>query len=271
MNTFYVQSPSLQHHGVLGMHWGIRRYQPYPKGHKGKGKYIGKDLRVTESGKERMKEFNRNLPDKRGDLVIKKNTKFDRVGAPNEIDDDRRTYVTTSGYDKQRYRSIVGLTAKNGWQIGSNKIELKAKKDIKVAGSDAAIESFLKIVGDYPIDKLLPFKYDSNGKLLPGEDVKMLSTISHYKKMFKTGNIEVAKEIFDGALAENEEVAKAYFRDLQSKGYDAIIDFYDTGMAEEPIIIFNRSDSVKTISNTPITAEEIAYARAYCRAVKEKS
>lgn len=38
-----LESNYICHHGVKGMHWGIRRYQPYPKSYKGEGKYIGKN------------------------------------------------------------------------------------------------------------------------------------------------------------------------------------------------------------------------------------
>lgn len=39
----------LEHYGVLGMKWGIRRYQPYPKGDGPKGRFIGEKAKGAAS------------------------------------------------------------------------------------------------------------------------------------------------------------------------------------------------------------------------------
>lgn len=51
----FFNDDQLQHHGVLGQKWGIRRYQPYQKGYHGDGKYTGKLTRDQKLSKKNIK------------------------------------------------------------------------------------------------------------------------------------------------------------------------------------------------------------------------
>ena len=53
----------LNHHGILGMKWGIRRFQPYPNGYSGDGKYVGPKpgTKLNEKDKKKLKEINAKL------------------------------------------------------------------------------------------------------------------------------------------------------------------------------------------------------------------
>lgn len=124
MAYYAFVSKDFEHHGVLGMKWGIRRYQPYPKGQKVKG---GKE--VGEAAKVKQRDKSANLQQKPKKKNIREASDEELRKAINRMNLEKQ-YI-----DLMKSRKVPDQSKKKGESLTKEIL----RGSTKIVGSQVAV------------------------------------------------------------------------------------------------------------------------------------
>lgn len=232
----------LEHYGVKGMKWGVRR-TPEELGHKPSSSKsaLNTPKRLIEKGvsiKQNLAEeiLNRKLsksqvrPRNRdsGATKLQKGSKVQHIsGVSFDNLHDDQIYVTSSNYDNKMYEAFLGMRLKSKG-FDPKKIVMEIKTDVTAPSSKEQYRIFQEFQKD-------------NKRLIQSSVNRWL------KDKGKNESVSYdSKELYTQFMnsIENKSLArKEFYRMLKNKGYNAVLDEHDvTGswmQAEKPLIIMN--------------------------------
>ena len=204
-----VDSDTLYHHGVKGMHWGIRRYQPYPSG-SSDGKYIGKRRKIQRALNKNDKQM--SLDSYYESKAMNKRMKLEKKGASEKkiakVRAKEEKYRSRVEEGKQNCDRLLRDAAKSGYthEAYSRGRLYTTGKDLAIMlASGGMVLSATRIWGtEYKVKD--PSKQKSKKSNKPEAITPKNAGIDYnVKKVYENKNNYKRQEDFDQAVRKAEK------------------------------------------------------------------
>ncbi|QEQ94309.1 hypothetical protein HWC66_gp05 [Gordonia phage Chikenjars] len=253
----------LEHHGVKGMRWGVRKER---KAIVSNMTSAANEIRARQDANRWQSSMNEttynSLSDK--DFVVGKDAVLRRTTKNLEGDlMSEHTYLSINDADAARYRGLLpaALTGVQKSYEQHYESTYEATGQLKSPSEKKRVDAYIALMDKEAIEL-------SDGSKLTGREY--LKQIGLGDVVDTMGSKELTLTYYGQLVANqgirDDPINTAYFNEIKSKGYNALVDDNDRGIySETPLVILNQVESVKRVGVKQLTDADIHEAQGSLR------